>query len=141
MTTVRRNQRHAAGNRAGFTMLEAIVALAIVGLVCVGVLGAYGGALRADVAAADRLPLAALAVERLAAVDLDAGALDHLPDSLARGPFNSPYASASWDIETHRVAQQDGLFDVIVRVRDGLDVFTLQTRRYRADVRTVSAAR
>ena len=122
-------------------MLEAIVALAIVGLVCVGVLGAYGGALRADVAAADRLPLAALAVERLAAIDLDAGSLDHLSDSLARGPFNAPYASASWDIETHRVAQQDGLFDVIVRVRDGPDVFTLQTRRYRADVRTVSVAR
>ena len=120
--------------RRGFTMLEAIVALAIVGLVCVGVLGAYGGAIRADVLAADRLPLAALAAERIAAVDLDAGSLQRLPDSLARGAFAAPYASATWETETRRVEQTDGLYDVIVRVHDGTDVYTLRTRRYRAPV-------
>lgn len=115
-------------------MLEAIVALAIVGVVCVGVLGAYGGAIRADVLAADRLPLAALAAERVAAVDLDAGSLQRLPDSLTRGSFAAPYASATWETETRRVEQTEGLYDVIVRVRDGTDVYTLQTRRYRAPV-------
>ena len=118
--------------RAGFTMLEAIVALAIVGLVCVGVLGAYGAAIRADVTAADRLPLASLAVERLAAVDLSTGSLQRLPDSLARGAFLPPYASATWETETQRVDQTDRLYDVIIRVRDGDDLFTLRTRRYRA---------
>jgi hypothetical protein len=113
-------------------MLEAIVALAIVGLVCVGVLGAYGGSLRADAVAVDRLPLAALAAERVAAVDLDPGSLQRLPDSLARGTFAAPYASASWETETRRVDRIEGLYDVIVRVRDGTDVFTLRTRRYRA---------
>lgn len=122
-------------------MLEAIVALAIIGLVCVGSLGAYGGALRADVTAAERLPLAALAVERLAAVDLDAGPLERLPDSLTRGAFSKPYASATWDIETHRVDREDGLFDVIVHVRDGTDVFTLRTRRYRAPALVSGALR
>ena len=118
--------------RAGFTMLEAIVALAIVGLVCVGVLGAYGAALRADITAADRLPLSALAVERMAAVDLSAGSLQRLPDTLARGAFAPPYASATWETETRRVDQSDGLYDVTVRVRDDNDLFTLRTRRYRA---------
>ncbi|MEP6622284.1 MAG: type II secretion system protein [bacterium] len=118
-------------HRPGFTLLEAIVALAIIGLVCVGVLGAYATALRADVIAADRLPLSALAVERLAAVDLDAGTLDRLPDSLSHGAFEVPYAGATWDVETRRVEQHQGLFDVIVRVRDGSDLFTLRTRRYR----------
>ena len=118
--------------RAGFTMLEAIVALAIVGLVCVGVLSAYGAALRADITAADRLPLSALAVERMAAVDLSAGSLQRLPDTLARGAFAPPYASATWEAETQRVDQSDGLYDVTVRVRDGNDLFTLRTRRYRA---------
>lgn len=116
-------------------MLEAIVALAIVGLVCVGVLGAYGGAMRADATAAERLPLAALAAERIALVDLEPGSLQRLPDSLARGTFSAPYASATWETETRRVDQVDGLYDVVVRVRDGRDVFTLRTRRYRAVAR------
>ena len=125
--------------RLGFTMLEAIVALAIVGMVCVGILGAYGGALRADVIAADRLPLSSLAIERLAVVDLDAAALERLPDSLARGAFERPYATATWAIDTRRVPQHDGLYDVIVRVHDGADVFTLRTRRYRRPQLTASA--
>jgi hypothetical protein len=113
-------------------MLEAIVALAIVALVCVGVLGAYGSALRADVTAANRLPLAALAVERVAAVDLDAGDLSRLPDSLSHGEFTSPYVGVTWQIETRSVLEAQGLFDVIVQIHDGRDAFTLQTRRYRA---------
>ncbi len=117
-------------------MLEAIVALAIVGLVCVGVLGAYGAAIRADVTAADRLPLASLAVERMAAVDMDAGSLQRLPDSLAHGTFASPYERVTWDAETHRVQQTDGLYDVTIRVRDGNDLFMLVTRRYRTPVAT-----
>ena len=118
--------------RTGFTMLEAIVALAIIGLVCVGVLGAYAAATRADVAAADRLPLASLAAERITAVDLDPGSLQHLSDSLAYGTFGHPYETITWETEARRVEQTEGLFEVTVRVRDGNDVFTLVTRRYRA---------
>ena len=117
--------------RSGFTMLEAVVALAIVALVCVGVLGAHGAALRADVSAADRLPLSVLATERLAVVDLDPGSLDHLPDSLAHGEFRAPYAGATWTVATARVSQATDLFDVVVQVRDGNDVFTVRTRRHR----------
>ena len=122
-------------------MLEAIVALAIVGVVCVGVLGAYGGAIRADVTAADRLPLATLAAERIAAVDLDPGSLQPLPDSLARGTFAPPYASATWETTTHRVNQTEGLYELIVRVRDGTDVYTLRTRRYRAPIAAILGQR
>lgn len=121
-------------------MLEAVVALAIIGIVCVGVLGAYGAAIRADVIAADRLPLASLAVERMAAVDLASGSLAHLPDSTLHGAFPAPYALITWDTEARRIDQTDGLYDVIVHVRDGNDVFTLQTRRYRAPVVATLAA-
>jgi Tfp pilus assembly protein PilV len=120
-------------------MLEAVVALAIIGIVCVGVLGAYAAALRADVTATDRLPLASLAVERMAAVDIASGSLASLPDSTVHGTFAPPYASITWDTEARRVEQTDGLYDVIVRVRDGNDVFTLQTRRYRPPVATTLA--
>ena len=127
--------------RSGFTMLEAIVALAIVSMVCIGVLAAYGSALRADIIAAERLPLAALASERLAQVDLESRDLDRLPDSLSRGEFGPPYAGATWTIETHRVAQATGLFDVVVRVSDRGDVFSLRTRRYRVSATTASTVR
>jgi prepilin-type N-terminal cleavage/methylation domain-containing protein len=126
--------------RRGFTLLEAVVALAIIGLVCVGVLGAYGATLRADVVAVDRLPLAALAEERIAAVDLAPGSLERLPDSLARGIFTAPYASATWDTEVRRVRGATSLYDVTVRVRDGTDVFTLRTRRARAAVSPMEGA-
>lgn len=117
--------------RAGFTMLEAIVALSIVALVCVGVLGAYGGALRADVVAAERLPLATLAEERVATIDLYSGSLGRLPDSLARGTYARPYAGATWQVDVERVNGLVGLFDIVVRIEDRGDRFTLRTRRYR----------
>ena len=113
-------------------MLEAIVALAIVALVCVGVLSAYGSAIRADVTSVDRLPLAALAVERLAQVDIESGDISHLPDSLARGVFTAPYTGATWEVSVQRISEMDGLFDIAVRIHDRDDVYTLRTRRYRA---------
>ena len=112
-------------------MLEAVVALAIISLVCVGVLGAYGAAIRADVTAANRLPLSELAAERLARIDLDAGALDRLPDSLSRGTLSAPYAGIAWTVATSRVSQATDLFDVTVNVRDRGDTYVLRTRRYR----------
>lgn len=112
-------------------LLEAVVALAIIALVCVGVLAAYGGALRADATAADRLPLASLATERVSALDLDLAALDHVPDSLTHGQFAPPYDAVHWDLIARRVPGMDNLFDIVVRIDDGRAPFVLRTRRYR----------
>ena len=121
-------------------MLEAIVSLAIVALVSIGVLGAYGGSLRADVVAADRLPLASLAVERLAAVDLSSGDLTRLPDSTAHGAYTGAYDGVRWDVETHGVTAVPGLTEIAVRVHDANDSYTLRTRRYRTPVSDASGA-
>jgi hypothetical protein len=120
-------------------MLEAIVSLAIVALVSVGVLGAYGGSLRADVVAADRLPLAALAVERLAAVDLVSGDLGKLPDSTAHGAFTGAYEGVRWDVETRGVDAVPGLTEISVRLHDANDSYTLRTRRYRTPLADAGA--
>jgi type II secretory pathway pseudopilin PulG len=122
---------HARRRRSGFTMLEAVVSLAIVAMVCVGILGAYAGSLRADTVAVDRLPLAALAVERLARVDLEPGALTRLPDSTARGAFTGAYDGVRWEVTTRAVSRVPGLVEIDVRVFDANDSYTLHTRRWR----------
>jgi Tfp pilus assembly protein PilV len=117
--------------RSGFTMLEAVVSLAIVAMVCVGILGAYAGSLRADTVAVDRLPLAALAVERLARVDVEPGSLLRLPDSTARGQLAAPYDGVRWEVATRAVGRVPGLVEIDVRVFDAGDSYTLHTRRWR----------
>ena len=122
-------------NRCGFTMLEAVVALAIVGVVCIGILAANATATRADVTAANRLPLSALAQERLAAIDIEQGGLDRLPDTLAHGRFQAPYERITWDVQSRPVSQIENLYDITVNVRDNGDVLTVRTRRFRRNAR------
>jgi hypothetical protein len=117
-------------------LLEAIVSLAIVGMVCVGILGAYAGSLRADIVAADRLPLASLATERLAAVDLVGGSLSRLPDSVAHGEFTGAYQGVRWDVDSRAVTRVPGLVEIDVRVHDDRDAFVLHTRRWRSPLAT-----
>jgi Tfp pilus assembly protein PilV len=126
----RRSDR-ARRRRGGFTMLEAVVSLAIVAIVCVGILGAYAGSLRADTVAAGRLPLAALAVERLARVELEPGSLLRLPDSTARGAFTGAYEGVRWQVTTRAVSRVPGLVEIDVRVYDAGDSYMLRTRRWR----------
>ena len=120
-------------------MLEAVVSLAIVAMVCVGILGAYAGSLRADTVAVERLPLAALAQERLARVDLEPGSLLRLPDSTARGAFTGAYEGVRWEVTTRAVDRVPGLVEIDVRVHDASDAFTLRTRRWRAPLVTAAA--
>ncbi|MEO5814679.1 MAG: type II secretion system protein [Gemmatimonadaceae bacterium] len=117
--------------RRGFTLLEAIVALAIVGVVCVGVLASEASALRAEATAVERLPLVVLAEERIAAIDVYPGALDALPDSVLRGTFAPPFAGARWDARVVRVAETRSLFEITVVASDARTSATLVTRRHR----------
>ena len=122
---------HAKSARSGFTILEAAVALAIIGMVCVGVLGAWGTGLRTDTTAAAKLPLAAIAEERLAAVDLEPGALEALPDSVTHGTVQSALGAVAFTASARRVGQIAGLYDVTIRVTLNGDAYVLETRRYR----------
>src|SRR5258706_3700438 len=75
----------------GFTILEAVVALAIVGLAGVAALEAVGGEVRGIERARGAYTTAALAQDRVAAVTLlPPGDLDPLPDSPRRGTFAQP---------------------------------------------------
>jgi prepilin-type N-terminal cleavage/methylation domain-containing protein len=118
--------------RRGFTILEAVVALAIVGLAGVSALEAVGGELRAAQRAADAYVTSALAQDRLAAVGLLASRdFAHLPDSLARGVFAPPFAAYRWTATAEPVSGERELYEVTVSIAGDRSTHALTTRMYR----------
>jgi prepilin-type N-terminal cleavage/methylation domain-containing protein len=119
-------------DRRGFTLLEAAVAIAIVGLAAVAALDAVGASLRATEKARWALQADALARERLEVVALldDAG-LESLPDSLADGTFGKGFSDFRWQTESKPVAGQPGLYDIRVVVMSTQGTHWVRTRLYR----------
>lgn len=118
--------------RAGFTLLEATVAVAIIGLVAVGALAAFAADSRASSKANELLPAAALAEERLARLELaDVRELDMLPDSLAHGQFDEPFGDYAWSASASPVRDELALYDFSATVTWSGGSYTLHRRRYR----------
>ncbi len=117
--------------RSGFTLLEAIVALAVVSIVCIGVLAAQGSALRAESIANARLPLAELARDRIAAVDMFDGSLNETPDTLKVGTFPPPYDMVQWHVRVEPVQGTTSLWSITAVTTSGADSVSLSSRRYR----------
>jgi prepilin-type N-terminal cleavage/methylation domain-containing protein len=123
-----RNRRR----RDGFTLLEATVALTIIGVCVIGAFGAFGAQLRADQRARAALPIEALAEERMAALLLmEPQRWRVLPDTVRRGRFPAPFADHTWEASTHEVPRERDLRELVVTVRGPTSALTLRTRRYR----------
>jgi prepilin-type N-terminal cleavage/methylation domain-containing protein len=120
----------------GFTLLETVVALAIIGIVTIGAFTTYGAQLRAEERAQGAWILEALAEERMASLALsESRTLRLLPDSLRRGRFAPPFASYSWAAEARAVPRERDLWEIVVTVRSSSDAaLTLRTRRWRREV-------
>ncbi|MBM4063461.1 MAG: prepilin-type N-terminal cleavage/methylation domain-containing protein, partial [Planctomycetes bacterium] len=103
--------------RSGFTLLEAAVSLAIVGVVAIGALDAYAAEARAALRARQTAPAAALAAERLARLQLlDARQLRALPDSVRSGAMTTGPWRYDWRAEVARVADEPDLYTLEVVV-------------------------
>lgn len=121
-----------AADRKGFSLLEAVVALAIVGVASVAMLATVGAELRAAGRIRGALESQALAESRLASVRLLAREeLEPLVDSLRRGRFTAPFASYRWEASSRRVTGQRDLFEVTVAVLSDDGEYELNTRLYR----------
>jgi len=115
----------------GFTLLEAVVAMTIVGLVAAAALGAFGADLRAAERAERMFPAAALARERLVQLEQIAiGPLNTLPDSMARGTFDSPFEDYSWTATAALARGTDHLVELRVVVSWTTGSFILAERAY-----------
>jgi hypothetical protein len=103
--------------RAGFVLMEAVVALAIISLFAIGLLSMVG----AQVRGADRskvlLVERALAEDRLMAVEmLDYEDMNDVPDSLTAGKFAAPFEDFSWSIKVDPVDDEYDLFRADISV-------------------------
>jgi prepilin-type N-terminal cleavage/methylation domain-containing protein len=129
--------------RAGFTLLEAAVAIAIVGIISIAALSAFSADLRAAQRAQELLPASALAQERMAALELaDPTQLSTLPDSLLRGRFSAPFERYEWTAFAASAlfygpgcpapgGAQRWLYDFNVHVRWADGDYSLDGRRFR----------
>jgi prepilin-type N-terminal cleavage/methylation domain-containing protein len=121
-----------SASRPAFTLLEAMIAVMIVGLAAVAVLSSFGTTLRTATRAQQGLEAEALAGQRLARAELlERDALLHLPDSVAHGQFAAPFAAYQWTTVAREVRGEVGLFDVAVEVSWPNGRYALPTRLYR----------
>ena len=119
--------------KRGFILLEAAVALLIIGLTAGAALELYGAQMRVIRREPRLLTATTLAQDRLAAVRLlEPEQLKRLPDSLARGRFAPPFAEYRWSATATR-SSIDDLYDLRVEVSwlDGR--IALTTRLYAAN--------
>lgn len=102
--------------RRGFFLLEAAVALLVIGLVAGAALELHATQLRAAARGPQLVTAVTLAGDRLAVVRLlEPAQLARIPDSLARGRFSAPFAGFRWQTSVAR-SRQDDLYDVRVDV-------------------------
>ena len=117
----------------GVTLLEAVVALTIVGLAGVAALATVGTELRGAERGRRAIEAAALAEEQLSRVTLlPAAALEPLPDSMRHGQFRGALEGYRWEAAARSVPEEESMYGVAVTVTwEDRGRYTLGTRLYR----------
>jgi len=114
--------------RSGFVLLEAMVALAIIGLVAIALLQTTGSQLRSAAQAKSLLVERALAEDRIAALQLlDYDDLGDPPDSVLAGRFPPPFEAYSWTARVDEMKDEYDLFGAEVVVEGNGESFPLRT--------------
>lgn len=116
--------------RSGFTLLEAVVALAIVSVTALSAVET----LRAEAGTAMRakrtVEASVLAERQLCLVDLLAQSEGPLPDSLSSGRFDAPLDAYSWTARIAMVAREPvAESELTVRVEWGQGSYEISTHR------------
>jgi len=115
-------------------LLEAVVALAVVGVASVAALGAFGAELHTAARAQRALEASALAEYQWARLQLLAPQeLRPLPDSLASGRFAPPFDTYRWKSTARALPNEEGLIDLTVRIEWEDGAYALQGRLYRPE--------
>jgi len=122
----------AAHAGAGFVLLEAVVALAILGVASIVLLQVRSQQIRVATQARELLTAQALAEDRLAALRLlDFDVLSDPPDSLMEGRFPPPFQGYSWTAAVDLMEDEYDLFGLEVVVEGPAERFPLRTLVHR----------
>ena len=120
------------GTRRGITLLEAVVAIAVVGMTSVAALEAVGGDMRTAERAKRAIEVEALATSRLEVMNLLTDQeLQSLPDSIQDGKFAPPLDEYTWKATSAPVSDQAGLYSVHVTVAWTNGSYELKSYMYR----------
>jgi type II secretory pathway pseudopilin PulG len=118
--------------RRGISLLEAVVAIAIVGITSVSALEAVGGDMRTAERARRAIVVEALAGSRLEFMDLLTDReLQALPDSVESGKFPAPLDEYSWKTTSAPVSDQPGVYAVRVAIDWASGSYVVRTYQYR----------
>ena len=118
--------------RKGFSLMEAVAAVAIVGMTSVGALEAVGGDMRTAERSKRAIEAEALATSRLEFLDLMTDReLQALPDSVSSGKFAPPLDEYSWTSTSTPVTEQAGVYDVRVTVTWPNGSYVLKSYQFR----------
>lgn len=119
-------------SRAGLSLLEAVVAVAIVGMTSVGALAAAGGDMRVAARSRRAIVVEALATSRLDFMGLlNDRELQSLPDSVQTGTFPAPLEEYTWKTTSAPVSEQAGVYDVRVTIGWPTGSYVVRTYAYR----------
>jgi len=112
--------------------MEAVVAIAIVGLTSVSALEAVGGDMRTAERARRAIEVEALAESRMEYMDLLTDReLQALPDSVESGKFAAPLNEYSWKTSSTALSDQAGVYDVRVTIDWPAGSYVIRTYQYR----------
>jgi type II secretory pathway pseudopilin PulG len=113
---------------AGFVLMEAVVALAIIGLFSVALLSTTSAQLQTAGKANTLLVARSLAEDRLAALRLlEYEELGDVPDSLVSGTFPAPFEAWAWTASVEEMEDEYDLFGAEVIVEGRGETFPLRT--------------
>lgn len=119
-------------SRRGVSLLEAVVAVTIVGLTSISALEAVGGDMRTAERARRAIEAEALAGSRLEFMDmLNDQELQSLPDSVQKGKFVAPLDEYSWTTSSAPLADLAGVYTVKVTIDWPTGSYTVKTYEYR----------
>lgn len=121
-----------ARRRSGISLLEAVVAIAIVGMTAVSALESVGAGMRAAEKSRRAIEAEALATSRLEFMDfMSDRQLQALPDSVQSGKWLAPLDEYSWKTTSAPLNDQAGVYDVRITVAWPTGSYTLKTYAYR----------
>ena len=120
-----------ARSRRGITLLEAVAAIAIVGMTSVAALEDAGGEMRTAERARRAIEVEELATSRREFMDLLTDTeLQSLPDSVAKGKFPPPFDQYTWTTTSAPISDPNGLYDIHVTVNWPNGSYLVRTYRY-----------